>query len=121
MSNYQPAADFNKNRYKYFRWTPRNAWHTLLYAALIPTALGYIAYKTDVRFLFDDLVLLVTRSWLIGICRENTNFVGSGDRIPLLNSRSRPLIDCGGSKLSMNRIDLAYLIIARNYTLFDYT
>ncbi|BDD57563.1 hypothetical protein MPDQ_007456 [Monascus purpureus] len=48
----QRYQDFNKNRYKYFRWTPRNAWHTLLYAALIPTALGYIAYKTDGKYEF---------------------------------------------------------------------
>lgn len=42
-------ADANKYRYKYFRWTPRTAWITFVYTTLVPGALGYVAYKTDVR------------------------------------------------------------------------
>lgn len=34
----------------YFRWTPRTAKITFIYVALIPSIMGYIAYKTDVSF-----------------------------------------------------------------------
>lgn len=37
-----------KKRHHYFRWTPRTARLTFIYVALIPTMMGYIAYKTDV-------------------------------------------------------------------------
>lgn len=37
-----------KDRHKYFRWTPRTARLTFIYVALIPSIMGYIAYKTDV-------------------------------------------------------------------------
>ncbi|GKZ22538.1 hypothetical protein AbraIFM66951_006478 [Aspergillus brasiliensis] len=43
----QKYYELNANRYKYFRWTPRHAWFSFLYMALIPGALGYVAYKTD--------------------------------------------------------------------------
>jgi len=41
--------ELTANRYKYFRWTPRHAWFSFLYMVAIPSALGYVAYKTDVR------------------------------------------------------------------------
>lgn len=41
-------AELNINRYKYWRWTPRQAWISFVYAGLIPGILGYFAYKTDV-------------------------------------------------------------------------
>lgn len=37
-----------KNRVQYFRWTPKNARITVMYVAVIPAIMGYIAYKTDV-------------------------------------------------------------------------
>ncbi|KAE8355978.1 NADH:ubiquinone oxidoreductase 6.6kD subunit [Aspergillus coremiiformis] len=46
----QKYYDLNANRYKYFRWTPRHAWLSVLYMAVIPGALGYIAYKTEGKY-----------------------------------------------------------------------
>jgi hypothetical protein len=37
------------NRHKYFRWTGRTARITFLYAVFVPTLLGIVAYKTEVR------------------------------------------------------------------------
>lgn len=36
------------NRHKYFRWTPRTAWITFVYVAVVPGIVTYMAYKTDV-------------------------------------------------------------------------
>ncbi|KMU72603.1 hypothetical protein CISG_09793 [Coccidioides immitis RMSCC 3703] len=44
----QKYYDANKNRYKYFRWTPRTAWLSFCNMALVPGIIGYIGYKTDV-------------------------------------------------------------------------
>lgn len=49
LTNAWAELEVNSNRYKYFRWTPRTAWHSLLYMVLIPASLGYVAYKSDVR------------------------------------------------------------------------
>lgn len=38
----------NKNRWKYFRWTPRTAFITFMYAGFIPFCMGYVFWKTDV-------------------------------------------------------------------------
>ncbi|KAL5333279.1 hypothetical protein BJX70DRAFT_392327 [Aspergillus crustosus] len=46
----QKYYEVTVNRYKYFRWTPRTAWHSLLYVVLIPASLGYVAYKTDGKY-----------------------------------------------------------------------
>ncbi|BCS18569.1 uncharacterized protein APUU_11397A [Aspergillus puulaauensis] len=46
----QKYYEISANRYKYFRWTPRTAWHSLLYMVLIPASLGYVAYKTDGKY-----------------------------------------------------------------------
>ncbi|CCU80302.1 unnamed protein product [Blumeria hordei] len=35
------------NRYKYFRWTGRTARITFAYVVVVPSILGYLAYKTD--------------------------------------------------------------------------
>ena len=43
------GLELNSNRYKYFRWTPRTAWVTFVYVALVPSIVGYIGYKYDVR------------------------------------------------------------------------
>ena len=36
------------NRWKYFRWTPRTAWITVVYAVIVPAAFGYVGFVTDV-------------------------------------------------------------------------
>ncbi|CDM31615.1 hypothetical protein DTO013E5_2112 [Penicillium roqueforti] len=48
----QRYYELNINRYKYWRWTPRQAWISFVYAGLIPGILGYFAYKTDGKFEF---------------------------------------------------------------------
>lgn len=42
------SSELNANRYKYFRWTPRHAWTSIIYAVAIPAALTLVAYKTEV-------------------------------------------------------------------------
>ncbi|CAM1510361.1 Fc.00g006960.m01.CDS01 [Cosmosporella sp. VM-42] len=44
---YLKLQAMQKNRHMYFRWTPRTAKITFIYVALIPSIMGYIAYKTD--------------------------------------------------------------------------
>ncbi|CAL5867075.1 uncharacterized protein PFLUO_LOCUS1287 [Penicillium psychrofluorescens] len=46
----QKYYELNANRYKYFRWSPRHAWLSFVYMALIPGTLGYLAYKTEGKF-----------------------------------------------------------------------
>lgn len=43
-----------KNRHHYFRFTPRTARITFIYVAVLPTLMGILAYKTDVRFRLRD-------------------------------------------------------------------
>ncbi|KAJ5167538.1 uncharacterized protein N7482_006319 [Penicillium canariense] len=43
----QKYYELNANRYKYFRWTPRHAWMSIIYMAIIPGALTYLAYNTE--------------------------------------------------------------------------
>ncbi|PKY09282.1 NADH:ubiquinone oxidoreductase 6.6kD subunit [Aspergillus campestris IBT 28561] len=43
----QKYYEVNANRYKYFRWTPRNAWFSFIFMAVIPGTLGYLTYKTE--------------------------------------------------------------------------
>ena len=38
----------SSNRWKYFRWTPRTAWITLMYVVVVPAAFGYVGFVTDV-------------------------------------------------------------------------
>lgn len=40
--------EYTANRWKYFKWTPRNAWLSFAYMALIPASLAYLGYRTDV-------------------------------------------------------------------------
>ena len=49
-----------ENRYKYFRWTPRTAWISFVYIAVVPAAVGFLAYKTDVR-----VHGIFFRNWLV--------------------------------------------------------
>ncbi|GAM35236.1 hypothetical protein TCE0_017f03411 [Talaromyces pinophilus] len=46
----QKYYELNANRYKYFKWTPRNAWLTLLYVGIVPGIIGYVAYSTDGKY-----------------------------------------------------------------------
>jgi hypothetical protein len=41
--------DLNTHRFRYFRWTPRSAKVTFLYAVAFPMFIGSIAYMTEVR------------------------------------------------------------------------
>ncbi|KAI2470611.1 NADH:ubiquinone oxidoreductase 6.6kD subunit [Annulohypoxylon bovei var. microspora] len=43
----QKLATMSSNRHKYFRWTPRTARLTVVYAVIVPVILGTIAYNTD--------------------------------------------------------------------------
>ena len=49
------CSDMNANRWKYFRWTPRTAWITFVYAVAVPSVIGYVGYVTDVRCPFLQL------------------------------------------------------------------
>jgi len=40
------------DRYKHFKWTPRTAWLSIIFAIAIPSSLYYVANKTDVSRLF---------------------------------------------------------------------
>ncbi|EPS25109.1 hypothetical protein POX_c03512 [Penicillium oxalicum] len=46
----QKYYELNANRYKYFRWTPRHAWLSVLYMAVIPGALTWLALKTEGKY-----------------------------------------------------------------------
>ncbi|KAL1954084.1 hypothetical protein VTO42DRAFT_1772 [Malbranchea cinnamomea] len=48
----QKYYEANKYRYKYFRWTPRTAWITFVYAGLVPSILLYVGYKADGKYEF---------------------------------------------------------------------
>ncbi len=41
-------TDLNKNRWRYFRLSPRAAWIGFVYAGLVPAATGYLFWRTDV-------------------------------------------------------------------------
>ncbi|SPO04514.1 uncharacterized protein DNG_07199 [Cephalotrichum gorgonifer] len=41
------VAELNNTRYRYFRWTPRTAKITIMYVAVVPAIIGYLAYKTE--------------------------------------------------------------------------
>ena len=39
-----------KNRWKYFRWTPRNSFIGFMYVIFVPGVLGYAFHKTDGKY-----------------------------------------------------------------------
>lgn len=43
----QKLNTMTTTRYRYFRWTPRNARITFMYIVVVPSILGSIAYNTD--------------------------------------------------------------------------
>ncbi|KAL2110007.1 hypothetical protein VUR80DRAFT_1698 [Thermomyces stellatus] len=51
FKGYDPAllrvAEMNSKRHLYFRWTPRTARITFMYVVVVPSIIGYLAYKTD--------------------------------------------------------------------------
>ncbi|KAK7897785.1 hypothetical protein LTR67_004415 [Exophiala xenobiotica] len=53
---YEKYGQLNKERWKYFKWTPRTAWISFMYAIFVPTVVGYTFAKTDVS---DDTVVCV--------------------------------------------------------------
>ena len=58
------------DRYKHFKWTPRTAWLSIIFAVVIPSSLYYVANKTDVSRLFPYL-------WTAGnACQELEVFEG---------------------------------------------
>lgn len=45
-------ANLNTHRFRYFRWTPRSAKVTFLYAVAFPMFIGSIAYMTEGKYEF---------------------------------------------------------------------
>jgi hypothetical protein len=45
------SIELNKNRWRYFRWTPRTAFISFMYAGFVPLVTGYLFWKTDVSCL----------------------------------------------------------------------
>ncbi|KAI0023137.1 NADH:ubiquinone oxidoreductase 6.6kD subunit [Xylariomycetidae sp. FL0641] len=43
----QKLGVMTNNRTKFFRWTPRTAGITMMYAVVVPAIVGYVAYQTD--------------------------------------------------------------------------
>ncbi|KAI6082885.1 NADH:ubiquinone oxidoreductase 6.6kD subunit [Hypoxylon rubiginosum] len=60
MEHYRMAMDpailklgnMTTNRHKFFRWTPRTARITFMYAVFVPMIFGIVAYKTDGKYNF---------------------------------------------------------------------
>ncbi|KAI3337608.1 NADH:ubiquinone oxidoreductase 6.6kD subunit [Xylariaceae sp. AK1471] len=48
----QKLGTMTTNRHKYFRWTKRTAGLTFVYAILVPSIFGIVAYQTDGRYDF---------------------------------------------------------------------
>ncbi|TGJ79788.1 hypothetical protein E0Z10_g8978 [Xylaria hypoxylon] len=63
----QKLGNMTTNRHKYFRWTPRTAGLTFVYAIAVPFVFGVIAYQTDVRqsYTHAEVKLDPTRPLLI--------------------------------------------------------
>lgn len=50
----------NSKRHLFFRWTPRTAKISLMYIVVVPSILGYFAYKTDVSGYPAELSLVLS-------------------------------------------------------------
>jgi hypothetical protein len=57
------------DRYKHFKWTPRTAWLSILFAVAIPSSLYYVANKTDVSRFFQCF-------WTAGIAWQKLEITG---------------------------------------------
>lgn len=47
-ANNVSQTEYMKNRYKYFKWTPRIGGLVAIYMVLIPGSMAYLFAKTDV-------------------------------------------------------------------------
>lgn len=66
-----------KNRYKYFRWTPRTATITFMYVIVGPAIVGYIGYKTQVSDALGRKRAVDKQPWessLSSIADDTTSF-----------------------------------------------
>ena len=54
------STAMQSNRYRFFRWTPRTAGITFMYAVVVPGILGTLAYQVDVSFPFFSIPELRT-------------------------------------------------------------
>ena len=50
------------NRWKYWRWSPRGAYIGFMYAIFVPSVMGYMFWKTDVRYAFLTFLYLPERN-----------------------------------------------------------
>ncbi|KAI8966223.1 NADH:ubiquinone oxidoreductase 6.6kD subunit [Daldinia sp. FL1419] len=48
----QKLGNMTTNRHKFFRWTPRTARITFMYAVVVPVIFGVVAYTTDGKYDF---------------------------------------------------------------------
>lgn len=44
----ESKTDLNKNRFRYFRWTPYTAKVTIMYTCVVPAIVFALGYYTDV-------------------------------------------------------------------------
>ncbi|KAI1173913.1 hypothetical protein F4777DRAFT_555890 [Nemania sp. FL0916] len=56
----QKLGTMTSNRLRYFRWTPKTAGLTFVYAVIVPTIVGVIAWRTDVS---DPMNRSLNRRW----------------------------------------------------------
>jgi hypothetical protein len=47
---YLKLQAMQRTRHQYFRWNARTAKITIMYVAVVPTIMGFIAYKSDGLF-----------------------------------------------------------------------
>ena len=95
------------NRWKYFRWTPRTAWITFVYVAVVPSIVGYIGWRSEVSGFVNHKVALPNHAEAIAtisvgsypgqeadavlISRANTSFEAKGEVTQLSNSDAEVL------------------------------
>lgn len=48
-------ANMYVHRHEYFRWTTKTAWNTITFVVIIPSIIGYIGWKYDVRAISNRL------------------------------------------------------------------
>ncbi|KAK4977319.1 hypothetical protein LTR28_007582, partial [Elasticomyces elasticus] len=46
------ATDMYVHRHEHFRWTPRTAWITFAYVVAVPSMFWYMAYSTEVHWIY---------------------------------------------------------------------
>lgn len=68
LTDRNPQIATNVNRAAYFRWTPRTARLTFIFAVAVPSVLLYAGYQTDVSCFpcpppVSDLSYMPKRDW----------------------------------------------------------